>query len=63
MGFKDKFENMKDKGKEAAKQHGDKVDQGLEKGKEIADEKTGGKYSEQIDKGAEKARGHLEENR
>ena len=44
-----------DKAREAADQHDDKVDQGLEKAGDFADQKTGGKYDEQIDKGVDAA--------
>lgn len=51
MGFMDK-----DKLSDAAEQHGDKIDQGIDKGSDVADEKTGGKHSEQIDQGADRLR-------
>jgi MT0933-like antitoxin protein len=44
-----------DKAKDAAEQHDDKVDQGLEKAGDFADQKTGGKYDDQIDKGVDTA--------
>jgi hypothetical protein len=44
-----------DKAREAADQHDDKVDQGMEKAGDFADQKTGGKYDEQIDKGVDAA--------
>ena len=44
-----------DKAREAADQHDDKVDQGLEKAGDFADDKTGGKYGEHIDKGVDAA--------
>jgi MT0933-like antitoxin protein len=44
-----------DKAKDMADQHDDKVDQGLEKGGDVADQKTGGKYDGQIDKGVDAA--------
>ena len=47
-GFMDKAEDM-------AEQHDDKVDQGLEKAGDVADEKTGGGHSEQIDRGVDMA--------
>lgn len=50
------FDKAKNKAQELAGQHGDKVDEGVTKAKDFADEKTGGKYSEQIDTAAEKAR-------
>ena len=44
-----------DKAKDAAEQHDDQVDQGLEKAGDFADQKTGGKYDEQIDRGVDTA--------
>jgi hypothetical protein len=46
MGFLDKAKDMADK-------HDDKVDQGLQKAGDQADERTGGKYTEHIDKGVD----------
>jgi hypothetical protein len=50
-GFMDKAEDLAD-------QHDDKVDQGLQKAGDIADEKTGGGHSEQIDRGVDTAQEH-----
>jgi hypothetical protein len=44
-----------DKAKDMADQHDDQVDQGLEKAGDFADQKTGGKYDNQIDKGVDTA--------
>ena len=44
-----------DKAKDLADQHDDKVDQGLEKAGDFADQKTGGKYDDKIDKGVDQA--------
>ncbi|WP_203706060.1 antitoxin [Asanoa iriomotensis] len=48
MGFMDRLKSM-------AGKHDDKVDQGLEKGGDKVDERTGGKYDQQIDKGVDEA--------
>ncbi len=48
-----------DKAKELAGQHADKVEQAIDKAADMVDEKTGGKYSEQIDKGVESAKGFV----
>jgi hypothetical protein len=47
-----------DKVKDLADQHDEKVDQALEKIGDVADDKTGGKYSEHIDKGVDLAQEH-----
>ncbi len=44
-----------DKAKDAIDQHDDKVDQGLEKAGDFADQRTGGGHSEQIDRGVDMA--------
>ncbi len=56
MGIMDKRDEFLDKGKQMASEHGDKVDQGIDKAAEFADEKTGGKYSDKIDQGADRAK-------
>lgn len=45
-----------DKAKDLASDNADKVKDGIDKGADFADEKTGGKFSGQIDTGAEKAK-------
>ncbi|MBA0051934.1 antitoxin [Streptomyces sp. AJS327] len=49
MGFMDKVKGM-------IGQHGDKVQQGLDKAAKMADSKTKGKYSGQIQSGTRKAK-------
>lgn len=49
MGFLDKVKGL-------VGQNSDKVEGGIDKAAEVADEKTGGKYTEHIDTGAEKAK-------
>ena len=58
MGMMDK---MKDKAKEAAGQHGDKNDEGMDKAGAAAKEKTGGKHDDKIDQGAERGKGAVED--
>ncbi|MEU2548030.1 antitoxin [Streptomyces roseolus] len=60
MGFLDslkaKLGPAKGKVSDLAQQHGDKIDQGLEKAARIVDEKTKGKYSDKIQSGTGKAK-------
>ncbi|MBO8201226.1 antitoxin [Streptomyces smyrnaeus] len=49
MGFMDKVKGM-------LGQHGDKVQQGVDKAAKLADSKTKGKYSDKINTGARKAK-------
>lgn len=44
-----------EKAKDMASEHDDQVDQGLDKAGDVIDERTGGKYGEQIDKGVDLA--------
>jgi hypothetical protein len=48
-----------DKAKDALGEHGDKVDEGIEKAGDFADEKTGGEHADQVDKGQEFAKDRL----
>jgi hypothetical protein len=48
MGFMDKAKDFADK-------HDEQVDQGIEKVGDQADNRTGNKYSDQIDKGVDQA--------
>lgn len=45
-----------DKAKDLGKQNSDKVEQGVDKGGDFVDDKTGGKYSDQVDKGQDAAK-------
>lgn len=62
MGFLDKLkgksgdlDKIKTKATELAKEHGDKIDQGIDKAADLADKATKGKYSDKIDQAADKA--------
>lgn len=46
-----------DKAKDLLGQHAEKVEGAIDKVADVVDEKTGGKYADQIDKGAEAAKG------
>ncbi|MGW5424547.1 antitoxin [Streptomyces sp. NPDC003943] len=50
----------KDKVSDLAKEHGDKVEHGLEKAARVVDEKTKGKYSAKIESGTGKAKEAIE---
>ena len=58
--IKDKLEDAKDKLSGVLGEHGDKVEGGIDKAADFVDDKTGGKYSEKIDDGAEQAKGLLD---
>ncbi|MEV5380659.1 MULTISPECIES: antitoxin [Streptomyces] len=58
--LKAKLAPAKDKIGDLAQQHGDKIEQGLEKAAKVVDEKTKGKYSSQIQTGTGKAKDAIE---
>lgn len=53
------FDSIKDKVSGLLAGHGDKVAEGLDKAGELADEKTGGKFGDQIDSGVQQAKDAL----
>ncbi|MCC3769487.1 antitoxin [Streptomyces sp. UNOC14_S4] len=58
--LKAKLGPVKDKVGDLAQQHGDKIEAGLEKAAKAVDEKTGGKYTSQIQTGTGKAKEAIE---
>ena len=56
MALSDKLNELKDKAKEAVGQHGDKVEDGVDRAGQFVDEKTGNKHSDQIQQGVDKAK-------
>ena len=59
MGFLDKLRGkggLKDKAVDLAKEHDDKIDEGIDKAADYADDATKGKYTDKIDDAAEKAK-------
>ncbi|MEV5974533.1 antitoxin [Streptomyces sp. NPDC051921] len=58
--LKAKLGPAKDKVSDLAKEHGGKVEHGLEKAAKVVDEKTKGKYSDKIESGTGKAKGAIE---
>jgi hypothetical protein len=57
MSFMDK---AKDALEDAVDSQGEKIADGLDKAADLADEKTGGKYSDKIEQAAEKAKDALD---
>jgi hypothetical protein len=55
MGMADKYDEMKDKTGDAVSGNKDKVQDGMQSAADKADETTGGKYGDQIDKGRDAA--------
>ncbi|MGW1013751.1 antitoxin [Streptomyces termitum] len=56
----DNLKDLKNKAMELTAEHGELVAQGVEKVADIVDDKTGGKYSDKIDTGVEKAKEYIE---
>jgi antitoxin protein of toxin-antitoxin system len=56
MGITDKFGDMADKAKGALGANKDKADDAIDKAGDQVDERTGGKYGQQVDKGQDMAR-------
>jgi hypothetical protein len=55
MGIADKLKDLKTKAVDATAEHSDKIHEAVEKAAATADERTGGKYSERIQKAKAKA--------
>lgn len=53
------IENMKNKAQEMAREHRDQIEEKIDKAAELADNKTGGKHSDKVEQGVEKAKGLL----
>lgn len=54
--LKDKLGMSREKSSDMMRQHGDKVDQGMDKAGDAVDSKTDGKYSDKVDTGVDKAK-------
>lgn len=60
MGLLDEFKDKADDAKKLAAKHSDKIADGIDKGADLIDDKTGGKHSDKIDSAAEKAKDALD---
>lgn len=56
MGFLDKLKGKAGQAKEAAADHADQIEDGIDKGAKVIDDKTGGKHTDKIEGAAEKAK-------
>ena len=50
MGFSDNLKGLVDKGKQAAAENSDKIEDAVEKAGDFVDDKTGGKYADKVEK-------------
>jgi ElaB/YqjD/DUF883 family membrane-anchored ribosome-binding protein len=55
MGIADKLKGLTSKAEDAAAEHKDQIHEAVEKAEVAADQRTGGKYHDQIQKAAAKA--------
>jgi DNA-binding protein H-NS len=55
MGFADRLKGLTKKAEDAAVEHKDQIQQAVQKAEATADQRTGGKYHEQIQKAGAKA--------
>ncbi len=60
MGFADKLKDLGDKAKDAAAERKDQINQAVQTAGEVADQRTGGKYRNQISKATQKAEAAVE---
>jgi ElaB/YqjD/DUF883 family membrane-anchored ribosome-binding protein len=60
MGFADRLRGLTKKAEDAAVEHKDQIHQSVEKAEVTADERTGGRYHEQIQKAGDKADSFLD---
>ncbi|MET9210654.1 MULTISPECIES: antitoxin [unclassified Nocardia] len=56
MSLVDTLKGLLGKGKEAAAQNADKINEAVDKAGSFIDDKTGGKYSDKIEKGKDAAK-------
>jgi hypothetical protein len=57
MALTDRFKDLKDKAEGAVVERKDQIQQAVQKAGEVADQRTGGKYHEKIEKAGDKALG------
>jgi antitoxin protein of toxin-antitoxin system len=60
MGLADKIKDLRKKAEDTAVEHKDQLQEGLQKAEAAADQRTGGKYHEQIEKAGAKANAYIE---
>ena len=53
------FSEFEDKAKQLASEHPDQVDEGLKRAGDIADQRTGGRFGDQIQQGEQRAEDYL----
>jgi hypothetical protein len=61
MGIGENLRDLANKAQEVAREHPEQTEQVLNKAEHIVDDRTGGKHSEQLNKGAEELKRRLGE--
>ncbi len=54
------FDKAREAAENLANEHGDKVDQGIDKAGDFVDEKTEGKYADKVDQGQDAAKNFVD---
>ncbi len=54
------FDKFKKRTADVAEEHDDKIEAGIDKSAEVADDKTDGKYTDEVESGSEKAKDLVE---
>jgi hypothetical protein len=60
MAMRDKFRRLTDKAKDAAAGHKEQVEKAFDKAEQLADQRTGGQYHDQLEKTKTKADAYVE---
>ena len=60
MGFLDDAKKLAEQAQDLAAEHSDEVKQGLDKVEDLADQATGGRFSDQIDSVGDSAAGFVD---
>lgn len=63
MGLTDRFGGIAEKARKAVADNADKIGTGLDKAAKVADQRTGGKHSDKIERGVRVAKERLAEQR
>ncbi len=60
MALSDRFKDLKSKAEDAVVERKDQIQQAVQKAGEVADQRTGGKYHDKIEKAGSKALGYVD---
>lgn len=63
MGLTDRFGEIAGKAKKAVADNADKIESGIDRAARVADQRTGGKHSDKIERGVRAVKGRVAEQR